>query len=150
MLKSQTYIFRVSAKRTSRVSRDIEIRPAASLYDLAEAIIRAFGFDFDHAFGFYSGKTNRTLMEADPKYELFTDMGEDTGAGSVKKTSVGDAFRRVGHEMTFLFDYGDEWLFPVKLIATGTPAAKTRYPRVIASKGENPQQYPDLDDDEGE
>lgn len=41
----------------ARRSRDIEIDPAKSLYLLAEAIVSAFGFNFDHAFGFYAGLT---------------------------------------------------------------------------------------------
>jgi hypothetical protein len=148
MTANMTCIIRVSVKRAGKVFRDIEIPSKASLYELAEAIVGAFRFDFDHAFGFYSGKTRRTMMEADPKYELFVDMGEDTGARSVKKTAVGDAFPRINYEMTFLFDYGDEWHFPVKLIGTGTKVAKVRYPRVIASTGEPPQQYPDVDEDD--
>jgi hypothetical protein len=147
MKADATCIIRVGVKRHGKISRDIEIPATASLYDLAEAIVQAFRFNFDHAFGFYSGKTYSTLMQADPKYELFVDMGEDTGARSVKKTTVGAAFPRINHAMTFVFDYGDEWHFPVKLIETGTKAAKARYPRVIASKGEPPQQYPDFAED---
>lgn len=87
-------------------------------------------------------------MEAQPKYELFVDMGEDTDALSVKKTAVAEAFPRIGHALIFLFDYGDEWHFPVKLVGTGATAAKTRYPRMIARRGESPLQYPDPDDDD--
>jgi hypothetical protein len=128
MAADVTCIIRVGVKRHAKVSRDIEIPSRASSYELAEAIVQAFHFDFDHAFGFYSGKTYKTLMQADPKYELFVDMGEDTGARSVKKTAVGDAFPRIDYEMTFLFDYGDEWHFPVELIGTGTKAARAGIP----------------------
>ena len=49
---SNTHIFR--AQLRPRVYRDIEIESTKSLYDLAAAIVQAFDFDFDHAFGFYS------------------------------------------------------------------------------------------------
>jgi hypothetical protein len=59
MAATPTYISRVSMKRAPRISRDIEVKSRASLFELAEAIVQAFHFDFDHAFGFYSGKTYR-------------------------------------------------------------------------------------------
>lgn len=52
MPRASTHIFRVQL--WPNVYRDIEIDSNKSLYDLAVAIIRAFGFEFDHAFGFFS------------------------------------------------------------------------------------------------
>ena len=46
-------------------------------------------------------------------------------------------------EFLFLFDYGDEWEFGVKLLGTKpTKAPRARYPRVSARQGRTPQQYP--------
>jgi hypothetical protein len=53
-----------------------------------------------------------------------------------------------GTEVLFLFDYGDEWHFGVKLLKASdatTPGAA--YPRVVASAGVAPPQYPDLEED---
>ena len=52
MVEAQTYVFRASLN--PKVYRDFEILSAKHLYDLGGAIVRIFGFDFDHAFGFYS------------------------------------------------------------------------------------------------
>ena len=142
MPPSSTHIFRVSLMGNAKVYRDIEMPSSASLHALAQAILTAFDFDFDHAFGFYSGKTPRTLMHTEPKYELFSDLGEETGALSVKRTTVAVAFPKPRHRLTFLFDYGDEWLFQVALTGTGQKAPKVRYPKVLASQGDAPQQYP--------
>ena len=65
---------------------------------------------------------------------------------SVKKTKVTEAFPSVGRSLVFLFDYGDDWKFRVKLRAKGLKLAKARYPRVVASHGEAPKQYPDPDE----
>ena len=54
-----------------------------------------------------------------PRYELFADMGEADAALSVKRTTVAQAFTKVGLKMTFLFDCGDEWLFRFESIARG-------------------------------
>ena len=132
------------------VHRDLEIDSGQSLAKLAEAIVRAFDFEFDHAFGFYPDTKGRAVMRGRPAYELFADMGEANGTQSVRKTRIGDAFREVGQAMVFLFDYGDEWLFRVELTAMGRKVAKGRYPRVLATAGPFPVQYPDPDDDEEE
>jgi hypothetical protein len=62
MARGSIQIFRVAMTNAAKIHRDIEIASDASLYNFAEAIVKAFGFDFDHAFGFYSGKTQATLM----------------------------------------------------------------------------------------
>ncbi len=151
MAQTDTLIIRAALDRQKSIYRDIEIEATKSLYKLAEAIIRAFGFDFDHAFGFYSGLTDATMMRAHPKYELFADMGEaDPGVLSVKKTKIAQAFPAPGHTMLFFFDYGDAWRFRVQLHGAGKKLAKIRYPRVVATHGKAPEQYPDPDEDDGD
>ena len=144
MAQTDTLIIR--AALDGATYRDIEIEASKSLSKLAEAIISAFGFDFDHAFGFYGGDPY-ARRRAQPRYELFADMGEaDPDVLGVKKTKVAEAFPAVGRSLVFLFDYGDGWQFRLQLKATGKKLAKTRYPRVVASQGEAPEQYPDPDE----
>jgi len=145
MTDATTHIFRVSLR--AKIYRDIEIPSDRSLYDLAEAIVRAYGFDLDHAFGFFP-KLTGNIFDAKPRYELFADMGEGGDSLSVKKTMVAQAFPKVGKTMTFLFDYGDEWRFRVEVLALGERQPRKRYPGVVASVGKAPPQYPDLDDED--
>ncbi|MGI8527179.1 MAG: IS1096 element passenger TnpR family protein [Pseudolabrys sp.] len=114
MADSEILIFRASL--SPDVSRTFEITHTSTLYALAQAIVRSFDFDFDHAFGFYS--TLKGNIYASPvRYELFVDMGESEGeARSVKRTRVVEAFPSVGTKMRFLFDYGDGWEFLVKFV----------------------------------
>jgi hypothetical protein len=151
MAQNDTLIIRAALAGKLSIYRDIEIEASKSLYRFAEAILSAFRFNFDHAFGFYSGLKPTTMMRLSPRYELFADLGDaDPGVLSVKKTKVGQAFPAIGHTMLFLFDYGDEWLFRVKLEKTGKKIAKVGYPRIVATHREAPEQYPDPDDfDEG-
>jgi hypothetical protein len=130
-----------------KVYRDIEIDSRKSLYDLAAAIVRAFGFDFDHAFGFFS-KLTGNIYDSPVRYELFADLDGDSDAGSVKRTKVDQAFPEVGQKMRFLFDYGDHWEFRVEVIGVGEKVPKTRYPKVLAVVGEAPPQYPDIEEDD--
>jgi hypothetical protein len=40
----------------------------------------------------------------------------------------------------------DEWHFRVSLTGTGTKIARVRYPRIVATRGDAPPQYPDPDE----
>jgi len=142
MSVTETHIIRVSLN--PKVYRDFEIISTEKLYDLAGTIVQYFGFDFDHAFGFYSllkGKVHRSPI----KYELFADMGE-SDARSVKRSRIVDAFPEVGNKMTFLFDYGDGWEFRTEVIGRGRKEAGASYPRLLKTVGKAPKQYPDPDD----
>jgi hypothetical protein len=149
MTEAGTHIVRVTLQGEPTIYREIEVESRKTLSDLAEAIVHAFGFEFDHAFGFYSKLTGQDVMRSQPKYELFADMGEATEANSVEKSRIADAFPDVGHTMLFLFDYGDDWRFVVEVIRLGHKAARTRYPKVLKKVGKAPEQYGSWED-EGE
>src|SRR6187397_3024020 len=84
MADASTRIFRASLR--GRLYRDIELPSSGSLEDLAAAIVSAFGFDFDHAFGFYSNLKG-DYYRSEERYELFADLGEaNEGVGSVRRT----------------------------------------------------------------
>jgi hypothetical protein len=140
-----THIFRVRLR--PRVYREIEIPSETSLHDLAAAIVQAFDFDLDHAFGFFS-KLDYHVFDSPVRYELFADLGGGSESGSVKRTKVAQAFPAVGAKMQFLFDYGDDWRFQVEVIGLGEKAPKTRYPKLLKAAGKAPPQYPPEDEDE--
>ena len=140
-----THILRASLK--PRLYRDIEIEGTASLHDLAEAITGAFGFDFDHAFGFFSRLTGR-VFESPVRYELFDDEAAGGTSRGVSRTTVARAFPRVGSKMLFLFDYGDEWRFRLEVVGSGDGAPEGRHPKVIAAVGKAPEQYPGAADED--
>jgi hypothetical protein len=123
--------------------REVELAADQTLAELGEAIPAAFGFDDDHLWSFFlSGKP----WDRPSEYARLPDPpigGRKRGAGDLR---VGDAPAR--REFLFLFDYGDEWHFGVKLVRTGEVEPGARYPRVLASQGEAPPQYPDLDDED--
>ena len=79
---------------------------------------------------------------------MFADIGEGgDGALSVKRTLVGDAFPSVGKKMSFVFDYGDEWLFQVEFVKRKPREPKVKLPRLLDSVGKAPAQYPDPEDE---
>ena len=142
MAVAGTHVFRVSLE--AKLYRNIEIRSGKKLYDLAAAIVAAFGFYFDHPFGFYSLLEGH-IFSSPVKYELFADLediGEPSDAGSVERTPISAAFPEIGRKMTFLFDYGDNWEFRVELTGSRRTEKGVKYPRVLKKVGRAPLQYP--------
>jgi len=143
----KTYIFKINLLRSPKIVREIEIPNNISLYKLAEAIVDAYNFNFDHCFGFFSKISEDRYFDSEKKYELFTDLIEEgenlesTGAGSVKKTKIKEVWQSAGDKMLFLFDYGGEWLFVVELKGFGEEDTKKKYPRVLKKVGRTPKQY---------
>jgi hypothetical protein len=140
MNEPATLILRASLR--ARLYRDIEVSSSSTLADLAEAIVAAFGFDMDDAYGFYSKLTGKLPR----RFELFADI-EGSGSRSVKRTRVITAFQKVGTAMTFLYDYGDKWLFRVEVVETGQAQPGADYPRIVSKLGKAPPQYPRIDDE---
>jgi Plasmid pRiA4b ORF-3-like protein len=142
MADTGTHVFRASLN--PKLYRDIEIPSGKKLYDLAAAIVAAFGFDFDHAFGFYS-LLKGNVLRSPVKYELFVDMpdtADESDAGSVERTPIFDVFRKIGVKMTFVYDYGDHWEFRVELIGQNAKEKGATYPRILKKIGRAPEQYP--------
>ena len=145
MAEAEALIFRASLR--PKIYRDIDIAGTGSLYTLAQAIVRSFDFDFDHAFGFYS-KLKGNIYDSPVRYELFVDLGEgEADARSVKRMPVIKAFPSVGSKMRFLFDYGDEWEFLVELVKRKPKEPQVKLPRLLISAGKAPAQYPDPEDE---
>jgi len=142
MPDTDTHVFRVALN--PKLYRDIEIESGDKLSDLAAAIVGAFGFDMDHAYGFYS-LVEGNIFRSPVKYELFADMpdlADESDAGSVEQTDISEAFRKVGSKMTFLYDYGDSWKFRVEVVGRKVKEKGAAYPRVLKKAGAAPEQYP--------
>lgn len=132
----------------AKIYRDVVISGDASLYKLAEVINQVYGFDFDHAFGFYDNL--KDIYKAKTVYELFKDMGDPSvdHAKSVKKSKVTDAFDRDGKVFAFLFDYGDEWIFKVERKSVEQRDATKAFWKLLKSVGDAPEQYPAEEEDD--
>ena len=146
-----TYTFRVrilggfyAPPGARRIWRDLELTADQTLADLGDAIPLAFGFDDPHLWSFFlSGKpwdhrSEYALLADDP----FGDPKQAAHDLPIPRTPD-------DKEFLFLFDYGDEWHFGVKLIATGQPTRQGGgYPRLVTTHGNPTPQYPKIDDDE--
>ncbi len=129
------------------VYRDIDIESDQSLFELAHVITTAFGFDFEHAFGFFNRLTGR-VFSSPVRYELFADEEAGGKARSVQQATIAQAFPRANSKMLFVYDYGDEWRFRVEVREISKLPPDSAVPRVTAEVGKAPEQYPAAIDDD--
>lgn len=66
--------------------------------------------------------------------------------GDVRETTLASLELDEGQKFMYLFDYGDEWRFKVRVHAINPDAPEDEYPQIVESVGEAPSQYPDWDD----
>lgn len=131
-----------------KVLRRIQIAGTKSLYNFAKVITQAFGFYFDHCFGFYDNF--QRYHDSRKAYEFFVDIGEEPLTlitKGVKRTKIQQAFKNPGEKMLFLFDYGDCWYFAVELKEIKNAEKWDLKPVILESIGEAPLQYPPCEDD---
>lgn len=71
--------------------------------------------------------------------------------GDVRRATLADLDLSQGQTFLYLFDYGDEWRFKVRVQAINEDAAAdAEYPRIVETVGEAPAQYGSWDADEWE
>ena len=89
-----------------------------------------------------------------PLWDLLLDAFLDSlGPGDVRETTLESLNLERGREFLYIFDYGDEWRFRIRLHAINPDASEGDYPRIVQSVGEAPEQYgswEDEDADDGE
>lgn len=94
------------------------------------------------------------LFASIPPDALADLFAEEEPAGWADETLIRDVpypGKTGKKEFLFLFDYGDEWRFGVKLTgARDTKTPRARYPRVVAERGDAPPQYSPWDDEDDE
>ena len=132
-----------------KVLRKIQIAGTKSLYNFAKVITQAFGFYFDHCFGFYDNF--QRYHDSKKAYELFVDIGEEHSSATtkgVKNKKIMQAFKNPGEKMLFLFDYGDGWRFAVELREIKNAQNWGLKPVILESIGKAPMQYPPCEEDE--
>ncbi len=129
------YAFKAKFERAKRIYRTIELRSEQTLEGLHFAIQSAIGWDADHLYTFYmnGARNDRRYAYACP-YEddnpPWTDEAIIGELGLVKK-----------HKFLYYFDYGDDHEFEIEVVAIKPQADEGKYPRVVDSKGEAPEQY---------
>jgi len=130
------YAFKASL---GRVSRTVELLASDVLADLASSILDAFEWDHDHLYEFslIDDLHDRRFLVSDAEEE---SSRVDAEAWSLPLGAFG--FPK-GHTFIFRYDFGDDHRFRVTVVdIQDQPRPGEKYPRVAASTGKAPEQYP--------
>jgi len=122
--------------------RHIQISESATLHKLSSAILSSVNFYDDHLHSFFM---NNRAWDQDAEYASpGGDLKGDGVQGSSDKVKL-SKFRLVkGDKFLYLFDYGDEWRFQIKVLNVVDEPTKT--PIVLKSVG-TVIQYESFEDD---
>ncbi len=136
------YAFIVSISIRKGCYRHVGISAGATLYDLHQAILKAFDFVDDHAHAFFMD--NVPWSEA----ESFYADGIMEATAFTHEYLLGDILGieadTIGKRFSYVFDFGDAWIFSCKVIHVRIESFKTA--EVLLKKGRSPNQYSDSDD----
>ena len=122
--------------------RHVKICSSSTLYELHQFILEIFEFDDDHLHAFFM--SNSFWDKENGYYSPYLE-------GKLKFSTdfkLCDFNLEKGSKFLYVFDFGDEWRFSIKVLRLESEAIKM--PIVIKSVGEAPCQYEDYDDEEDE
>jgi hypothetical protein len=131
-----SYTLKVKFRYAKRISRTIEILSRQTLEDLHIAIQNSLNWDNDHLYSFFL--YGEAWGEGDRFSSPFEDMGPYT-----TEAVIGELGLVKKHKFMYLFDYGDQHEFEVEVVDIQPQAGPGKYPRLIDSRGESPEQYPE-------
>jgi hypothetical protein len=132
----------LTGKPESPVVRTIAVREDQTLEQLHEALRLAFGWADPHLYSFWlSGKFWDDTDEYTAPFGL-EEMGESKATADI---AIGELRLRKGKSIAYVFDFGDEWRLPLKVVDRWE-AGDESYPMLVEAEGSPPPQYPPLDE----
>jgi len=94
--------------------RHIQISQSATLLNLSSAILSSVGFFDDHLHSFFM---NNRAWDPDAEYACSgDDLGGDGMRGFSDKVKLSKFHLNIGDKFLYIFDYGDEWRFHIKVL----------------------------------
>jgi hypothetical protein len=125
-----TFVFRVSV---ADVWRRIAMPADATLDELVSVILESVRFDDDHLYQFsYRDHRGADVAVCHPAMERGL---------STSDVRIGTLPLALGDSIELWYDFGDDWIFTVKLEWIEPPGRKIKAPRVMERHGRSPAQY---------
>ncbi len=133
------YRYRASIPGSKVFMREYEIKGDTTLYDLHEYLLNDMGFSPDQMVMFRgfdaSGKVGG-------EYGLF-DMGD----GSMDEINIDDLLAKKEHTVHYVFDLHKDRCIKLVFEQEVSESPRASYPRLVAEKGRNPDQFAKSYDD---
>jgi hypothetical protein len=133
------YKYKASIPGSKVFMREYEVKGETSLYKLHDFLQNDFDFSPDQMVAF-RGYDEKGKFRSE--YGLF-DMGD----GSMDMVSVEKTVAKGETTLSYVFDMRKDRVINLALIGESEPAPRASYPRLVAEKGRNPEQFADKYDD---
>jgi hypothetical protein len=131
------------------ISRTIQIEGSQTLETLHHAIFEAFDREDEHMYEFNLGEGPDDTSALYVLPAISSSLGYDESAlGLVTTTTIDALGLKVDRAFGYRFDFGDDWLHQINVVAIDEVPASGRYPKITGRVGDSPPQYPDFDDDD--
>jgi len=101
--------------------------------EFSSAILDAFGFDHDHLYFFECRIPTGHRVRLHHSYLDEPHYADEVQVGAVPLSP--------GDRLVFIYDLGHQWRFDLELEAIGAEAGESDGIEVVASQGDNPDQY---------
>lgn len=149
MKSNQTIIFNVfylghcGCGFSGKVIRKIELEDEQTLDDLHEAIIyKSFGWDDPHMYSFYMNnkpfsRNKKMEYSCCPEGDWFIEEKPNSTKTKLKNLNL-----KKRQKFLFVFDFGDDHQFGIKVEDFGVAEKEKKYPLVLEEIGKAPKQYP--------
>ncbi|MDO9538198.1 MAG: hypothetical protein Q7J68_07760 [Thermoplasmata archaeon] len=129
------------------ISRTIQIRGTQTLENLHCAIFCAFDRWEEHLYEFILGKGPDDRSAIYSSHAYLADWGYgDEEMGDVADTAIDSLGLKVDRAFGYRFDFGDEWVHQINVVAINEEAGEGKYPKIIKRVGKSPPQYPDIEE----
>ena len=132
-----------------KVTRKIELKDTDTLDDLHKAIIyKAFKWDDPHMYSFFMdnkpySKDRKMEYSCAPEPDIFDDSIPNS-----TKVKLCELNLKKNQKFLFVFDFGDDHHFGIKVEEFGEVEERKKYPAILGEKGKAPEQYLDYDDED--
>ena len=151
-MNKKTIIFNVEYLGSDdKITRKLELLEEQTLDDLHEAIIyKSFRWDDPHMYAFFMdnkpySQDRKMEYHCDPEGEMeFFNEGKPNSTN----TRLKDLNFKKKQKFLFVFDFGDDHMFSIKVEDFSEAKEGIKYPVILEQKGKSPEQYEDFDEDE--
>ncbi len=134
------YKFRVILDAKEDIFRDIAIEKEATLEDLHNVIVNAFGFDGSEMASFYTCDDEWNQEDEIPLF----DTGDVPGEMLIMNNFIlEDNLDKYQSKIIYVYDFFNMWTFLVELAAIEEKEQGETYPTLLFSHGELPDEAPD-------
>ncbi len=125
--------FKASLPNSKVFMREYEVKPEITLYEFHEFLLNDLSFSPDQMVIFRGRNAAGKIAS---EYGLF-DMGD----GAMDEVTVGDLLKKEENVLEYAFDLFKDRYIILSYLGEGEYMPRNSYPRLVAEKGRNPDQF---------